>query len=702
MKATFYEALGIDPTASDDEIRAAMRHVIRRYYAKARDGRGNIEEALRFINYASRILGNPELRRRYDEELRASAGSGQDPDIDDMISAVEGRSARASRSEPPRIDRSTAAGLASGDRDSRAGTEASVATRPGRTSAARRTRSSQPGASEMPHTGLAQRVGYFGRNRLVNLTVIFAVLVFAAAIGWMALPAGDSLDLARDVAVSLAAMLVVVVAVYAIVHAVSALRRRPPSRPEAVAPQAELAMFNWRREETVFLGSRKPVEDSSWVFQLRMAELERAQSRRTSEPRPWRRLAARVFDYGIWGATLVAALHALDAYTWVQPELAAWLANPFIAPILITGSWIPIEALLGASLNTTPGKWLFSVYLQFAISDAYAERSEGANFGRWLRRSIRVWMRGVGCGIPLVALFAMALAGERLRREQETSWDYDGDCLVTQGSLSGLSVAAGIAGLASATWLFSAIWSGPVVDSVAELRRFAVRGSALIRDEPDRMVRGLGDTAVAWGRRLAGMAGLSFPGSGRGSSPGTLTPAESAARVDDRRGPAGAESAAEPRSPATSEPSAAVVEVATARVEELVVRPAAASPAQAGRTAPPVWAAAAPAAPMSAAVDKRQRTLASVRAEGRRAISDGDYSRALRPCEAWTALEPSSIDAWRCYGGALDGDGRHREAVSAYRRASALAPEDARLKAAISRSEEAMFTQFRERYRADR
>ena len=75
MKATLYEALGISPTASDEEVRSSLRRLIRKYYAKTRDGQGNVEEALRFINHASRILSDPERRVRYDNELALSAGT---------------------------------------------------------------------------------------------------------------------------------------------------------------------------------------------------------------------------------------------------------------------------------------------------------------------------------------------------------------------------------------------------------------------------------------------------------------------------------------------------------------------------------------------------------------------------------------------------------------------------------------------------
>src|SRR5512134_260041 len=77
MKATLYEALGIQPGSSDEEVRAALRRLIRKYYAKTRDGQGNVEEALRFINHASRILSDTERRQKYDEEIALSAGTAE-------------------------------------------------------------------------------------------------------------------------------------------------------------------------------------------------------------------------------------------------------------------------------------------------------------------------------------------------------------------------------------------------------------------------------------------------------------------------------------------------------------------------------------------------------------------------------------------------------------------------------------------------
>ncbi len=92
MRATLYEALGIPQAASDAEVRAALRGQIRKYYAKTRDGHGNVEEALRFINHASRILSDPELRAQYDHDLEVSGAP-----VDERIAHVVGAAAAAGR-----------------------------------------------------------------------------------------------------------------------------------------------------------------------------------------------------------------------------------------------------------------------------------------------------------------------------------------------------------------------------------------------------------------------------------------------------------------------------------------------------------------------------------------------------------------------------------------------------------------------------
>src|SRR4029079_12933527 len=69
MKPTLYEALGLSQAAAESEIKAALRRLVRRYYAKTRAGHTDVEEALRFLNHASHVLGNPQRRAAYDSAL---------------------------------------------------------------------------------------------------------------------------------------------------------------------------------------------------------------------------------------------------------------------------------------------------------------------------------------------------------------------------------------------------------------------------------------------------------------------------------------------------------------------------------------------------------------------------------------------------------------------------------------------------------
>src|SRR5690242_9695822 len=279
MKATLYEALGVPQLAPDEEVRAALRRVIRKYYAKTRDGQGNVEEALRFINHASRILSDPARRARYDQELAVSVGSTEQQIAHVVSNAVAEAGEQTdvkTAATSPSVEDLLAADLETGPEEEK--------------------------APELPfhHPGLTERVASFSRSPVVTvgLCALFGAFIAAAIV--FVTPA-DAVLVAKQVLVWLTLTLVALTGIYGIVHGLAFLRRRAMVSQPALAPQTDLAILNWRREKSVFLGTNQPQEDASWIFQLRMAELERAKSGRTSEPRPWHRLAARLFDYSIWG-----------------------------------------------------------------------------------------------------------------------------------------------------------------------------------------------------------------------------------------------------------------------------------------------------------------------------------------------------------------------------------------------------------------
>ncbi len=328
----------------------------------------------------------------------------------------------------------------------------------------------EPAVERNPHhPGLTERVASFGRSPIVTIGLCAFFGAFIAAAIVFVTPA-DTILVAKQVLVWLTITLLGLTLIYGAVHGIAYLRRRRGAPQGGLVPQTDLAILNWRREKSVFLGTNQPQEDASWIFQLRMAELERAKSGRTSEPRPWQRLAARIFDYAIWGLVLALLLSELRGLGVVPAELAFWVGHPLLAPMLITATWVPIEALLIASIGTTPGKWLFGVFLQFSISDAYARRDTRAQLDRALRRSFRVWWEGIGCGFPLLAPVLIAVAYEKLAQNQETDWDFAQDVLVTHGPPGVLNTVTGVCGLAAMLWLYGVAWHQPMAESIAWAR----------------------------------------------------------------------------------------------------------------------------------------------------------------------------------------------------------------------------------------
>ena len=636
MKSTLYDALGILPTSSDEDVRAALRGLIRKYYTKTRDGQGNVEEALRFINHASRILSDPERRERYDRELSESSDAA-----DREVAQIAGN-------------------VLMGDDEH---TEVGVATGLGEMLLDDPLDSGLPDAREdvpaLHHPGLTQRVASFGRSSLLTfgLCAIFAAFI-GSAIVFVTPP--DAIVVGRQVVGWLTLTLVMLVLVYGAVHGIVHLRRRRSSSHSRLVPQTDLAILNWRRERSVFLGTNQPQEDASWIFQLRMAELERAKSGRTSEPRPWHRLAARAFDYAIWGLMLALLLSQLRSTGVISATAAYWLGHPLLAPIIITLSWVPIETLLIAAVGTTPGKWLFGIYLQFSISDAYARRDTSAQLGRGFRRAMRVWIEGVGCGFPLIAPVLTAVAYENLSENQETDWDFALDCLVTHGPAGVVNTVTGVCGLAAMTWLYGVAWHQPMADSIAWTR-------STISDA-------LPSSATLMGKLTQATQDLDrlLPASRPASRPATLAPAPT---------PSG--NAALPPAMGTAAP-------------RVPARPAPApgsAPANAAASSEPFGDA-----DFVAMMAARRAQTDAMKSEGPRMLAAGDYKRAAALCQSWAELDLGNPNAWRCLGQAEQGLGKYQDAINAFRKAKQQAPTDKTLDVAIRDAERGLVTQFFNRY----
>ena len=87
----YYEALGVDKNASEDEIKSAFRKQARKYHPDVNPGDKSAEEKFKEINEAYEVLSDAEKRKRYDtlgpnwkagEEFRPPPGWQQESRVD--------------------------------------------------------------------------------------------------------------------------------------------------------------------------------------------------------------------------------------------------------------------------------------------------------------------------------------------------------------------------------------------------------------------------------------------------------------------------------------------------------------------------------------------------------------------------------------------------------------------------------------------
>lgn len=146
--------------------------------------------------------------------------------------------------------------------------------------------------------------------------------------------------------------------------------------------------------------------------------------------RPWVRYWARTIDISIFSATagfVLGSVLGLFNAVWIvrtHPYMFAWLCL-FVD--------VFIEAVTLAALGTTPGKALLRVRLR---------NSDGSrpSYSRALGRAFNVLIMGLGFGIPFVSVFTVINAYYRLTNKGITSWDREGNFIVSHQNIGGFRV----------------------------------------------------------------------------------------------------------------------------------------------------------------------------------------------------------------------------------------------------------------------
>jgi len=137
--------------------------------------------------------------------------------------------------------------------------------------------------------------------------------------------------------------------------------------------------------------------------------------------RPWVRYWARMIDIclfaGLFGFVCGVACPSVLEVPDVFFNVINLLLLIFVEPLLLS-TW-----------GTTPGKALLKVRLR-------KKNGEKVTYEEGLLRSVKVCWRGLGLGIPIVALFTQITAYNSLNKTGITSWDKDGNTQITHQSIS--------------------------------------------------------------------------------------------------------------------------------------------------------------------------------------------------------------------------------------------------------------------------
>lgn len=127
-KRDYYEVLGVDKNASEDEIKKAYRKLAKKYHPDLNPGDKDAEQKFKEINEANDILSDPQKKARYDQFGHAGVDPNFNPggqggysgfegfdfgDLGDILGGMFGGGARTSRRNPnaPRRGRNTTASV---------------------------------------------------------------------------------------------------------------------------------------------------------------------------------------------------------------------------------------------------------------------------------------------------------------------------------------------------------------------------------------------------------------------------------------------------------------------------------------------------------------------------------------------------------------------------------------------------------------
>ena len=606
---------------------APLRRLIRKYYAKTRDGQGNVEEALRFINHAAASCPTPSAasattrssrcrparRRRIAHVVsNAVAEAGEQTDVEKIEEPLHLKSQEA-------MDDELETGL---DAD-------------------------EPPAEQHPHhPGLTERVASFGRSPIVTIGLCAFFGAFIAAAIVFVTPA-DTILVAKQVLVWLTITLLGLTLIYGAVHGIAYMRRRrgSPGAGSCRRPTSRSSTGGARKACSSAPTSRRRIE-----LDLPVAH-GRARARQVG---PHQRAASVA-------APCRAHLRLCDLGSRARaPAVGAARPRPCCRATSRSGSAIRWSRRCSSPAAGCRSRRFSSRPLEprrasgcsaSSCSSRSPMRTRGATraqLDRALRRSFRV-VGGHRLRLPCTGAL-IAVAYEKLAQNQETDWDFAQDVLVTHGPPGVLNTVTGVCGLPRCSgctaWRGTSRW------------RNRSRARTTIAE------------AIPSANTLGGFAGAAgaFPACRR-----HLRRRYPAACARHRTGARAAVPAAPVPPPAVR---------ASARSPRFLRpcrrphhrRPPRARPTRSDRHR------------SRDRVCQRKAKVAIVSAEAAH-VEGRQLAPRGRAVQGMDRARARHTQTYRCLGNALQAQGYHQDAITAFRKAKQYDPSDRSLDAAIDRSQ---------------
>ncbi len=442
MRNSLYDALEVNSSSSTDAIKAALRTVVRRFWAVPRDASGDSEEAIRFAAMAASILVDPIRRKDYDAALNPGVGAGPwRMPISSRDAGNDGRThSRVLADAEGGVSQLSIVGV---------------------------TPSALPGVDALAQP-LPDGKAWASPMLLVVLAASWLLLWFA-----LARPFTEWFEL------SIMHALLASVGILLVVLALAAWINRRQEASVAAAGLSRLAIIKWRREGSIFLGAPPPQHDTAWIFKLRLMELTRSAAGFVTSASPWRRLAARLVDYALIAIVVYYGVVLLDQFVPLFDAGFIVVRSLFVLPTLVAVLEIPVAALSHRLFGNTPGKWLFSLQVVTGITRP-ADHFEPSDQALLWSRARRVAWRGSALGIWPIALLLLP-RNMKLARDTETDWEAAGDSLVMARPMTSSAMVTGVVIFLSSALILVSGWRRDYVDVWPQL----VSGVASVRAVAD-------------------------------------------------------------------------------------------------------------------------------------------------------------------------------------------------------------------------